>query len=578
MKKYNFRKTGKLIMGLNGWFERSHDASAVLIEVTSNNCKILAALEEEKIIGVKCAYDRLPTNAIKDILNMFELHAEDIDYIVFGWNYPNVFSREKKEYTNEFILESLFQKKISKMIPIYFIDHHLAHASACYRTSLYEKAICLVVDGCGESESTSIWKCENNNLELVKKYSIESSFGFLYEAVNICLGFKTNESGKTMGLAAYGEPIFFDKLLKYYNKDLSINREFKRILKKIEKIKDKNDFYDYQSNVIKTWLLIFRKELNISVSKKKINSFYECDKTYKDLSASVQKVLEYKIIKEINYWVEELNLSNLCIAGGVGLNCRMNGKIIKLDSVKNLYIQPAAGDAGVALGSAMELANRKGYFSKIKSLFDPYLGCEYEDYEIEKFLYLNNIEFKKVKSAEKYIAESIAKNKVIALFQGRNEWGPRALGKRSIISSPIKGNADYINLNIKHRELGRPLCPSILLDDTDILLQNFVNESLYMNIAYSVNKNIDGHESIIHYDKSFRPQFVKKGLNNEFYEQLKTIKNVTGSSIIINTSLNDSTPIIYTLEQSLEFFNRINVDSMIFNNRIIVERKEKNVI
>ncbi|WP_281061763.1 carbamoyltransferase N-terminal domain-containing protein, partial [Clostridioides difficile] len=223
---------------------------------------------------------------------------------------------------------------------------------------------------------------------------------------------------------------------------------------KIEKIKDKNDFYDYQSNVIKTWLLIFRKELNISVSKKKINSFYECDKTYKDLSASVQKVLEYKIIKEINYWVEELNLSNLCIAGGVGLNCRMNGKIIKLDSVKNLYIQPAAGDAGVALGSAMELANRKGYFSKIKSLFDPYLGCEYEDYEIEKFLYLNNIEFKKVKSAEKYIAESIAKNKVIALFQGRNEWGPRALGKRSIISSPIKGNADYINLNIKHRELG----------------------------------------------------------------------------------------------------------------------------
>ena len=315
-------------------------------------------------------------------------------------------------------------------------------------------------------------------------------------------------------------------------------------------------------------------KFGIKRNKKKVDSYYNIAQKYKNLAASVQYVLEQKVTNEIRKWIIKENLVNVCLSGGVALNCTLNGKILKMPEVERIFVQPAAGDSGVALGAALEQAYRMGAISKMEKEFSPYLGIEYTCDEIVRFCEKYHLKFKIKSDASYDIAKALCQGKVVGIFQGRNEWGPRALGNRSIISLPNKEKLDFINMEVKQRELGRPLGPSLL--ETDYRILNDVNKQFgrYMNIAYQLDNSIeDRFGAVIHIDKSFRPQYVTETNNILFYHQLRELKKQIGNSIVINTSFNLATPIVYSLEQVLSYFMSKRIDLVVFNNEIIIEKE-----
>lgn len=440
--------------------------------------------------------------------------------------------------------------------------------------SKFSEALVVVIDGCGEEEAFSIWLGEDTKLKCLYKSPINTSFGFLFEATNLSLGFRVNESGKTMGLAAYGKPLYKGQLMESFaENDLSPSKDFEKLCKSVQRLTNINNLssFENQDLMIRTWLMLFEERMKLGMISSKPDSFYDYSNDYKNLAASVQSTLEEKITLEIKKWLNKTGLRNVCIAGGVGLNCTNNGKILTLNEVEQMFVQPAAGDAGVSLGSALELAEQLGYKSIISHDFTSYLGVELDDGEIIQYLKDNNIRYKYVEGAEKYIAEKIAKDGIVAVFQGKNEWGPRALGNRSIISSANKGKRDIINAKVKNRELGRPLAPSMLKEDFGFLNNNVKMFNEYMNVAYKAEQYLDEISSILHIDNTYRPQYVTEDKNITYFRQLKEIKKELGKSIIINTSLNNDTPIVYSVKQALKLFGQNSLSLMVFNNHIILD-------
>ena len=573
MQKKIYKKDGYLILGVNGWIERRHDASAALIEVTKHSCRILGALEEEKIIGIKRAYDMFPTKSIQCLLNMFSLCPEDIDEIAIGWNFPQFYKNLNYTYpfvSDAMILEQIFGRPINKQIQIHFVDHHLAHAACSYRTSNYKDALVFVLDGQGEDTSISVWKTENHVLIKLEEMPISCSLGYMYEAANYILGFQTYESGKTMGLAAYGTPTYTDEILSCFP-DFNLGHKLKLYMKMFRHYSIKT--MDMSPTMISTWRYFYENDLGTLQNDEKITSFYETPLIYKNLASSVQRVLEIKVIDIIKKFVEETNIHEICLGGGVALNCKMNGEVLKEKCVDRLFINPAANDAGVSLGAALELAHQSGYCANISGEFNPFLGIAFSNDEIIANLKEKGIKYYVVDDAADYVAKCIEQNRVLALFQGRNEWGPRALGNRSIIAnSTVLNNLDYINGFVKDREFGRPLSPSIIDDEQTIFSKAVKMVGRYMNIAYYGENQIDKHPAIIHVDNTYRPGFVSEDFNQDYYHQLASVKGLMGSSVVINTSFNLKTPIICWMDDALEMWKTRALNSLVFNNSIIVEK------
>lgn len=575
MKSYDYKKNGLLILGINGWVHGSHDMSAALIEVNNNECKILGCLEEEKVVGKKNIYDRFPVSSIKSLLKMYNLEPEDIDQIAVGWNYPKLYDDLSLAWpfaNDEEIIQLLFGRKVNKLIPVTYIDHHKAHAASAYRASQFDCALCFVIDGNGERESYSVWRCEGDNISCVSSSDSESSLGFLFEATNLLIGFNNTDSGKTMGLAAYGAPVFGEVIKSYFDENISANGKFRDLYNKFRRFETPQNIMSFQMTGIRTWLSIFTNSLNIEQNIKEVDSFYDCEEKYKNVAASVQKVLEEKVLCEVQKWICVTGIHNICIAGGVGLNCTMNGKILQMPFVDDMFVQPASGDSGVALGAALERAYQLGRCSRIKGLFSPYLGSEIEDREVVLWCEQNGIDYIYRENAEDILVNSLCNNESIAVFQGRNEWGPRALGARSILSLPQEGKLDFINKKVKKRELGRPLGPSMLEEDAKILESNLKTYGRYMNIAYCTTKCNEKIASIIHVDGTYRPQFVNRKILDIYHNQLELLKKIYGNSIVINTSFNVDTPIIYNIKQAISFLEQREITKLFVNNRIIISK------
>lgn len=573
MKKKKHRKDGYLILGINGWVERRHDASAALVEVTKHSCKILGALEEEKIIGIKRACDIFPTKSIQYLLDMFNLSPEDIDEIAIGWNFPELYEKSNSIYpffSDKKILEMIFGKSINKKMQIHFVNHHLAHAACSYRTSNYKDALIFVLDGQGENSSISVWKTENYNLIKLEEMPISSSLGYMYEATNYILGFQTYESGKTMGLAAYGNPAYVDRILSGFP-DFKLGHRLELYMKIFSHYSIHT--LDMSPTMISTWRHFFERDLGVLRNTEKITTFYKVPSIYKDLAFSVQKILEMKVIAIIKKYVAETNIHKICLGGGVALNCKMNGEVLKEKCVDSVFVNPAANDAGVSLGAALELAHQIGYCANTSGEFNPFLGIAFTNDEIIMKLKEKGIRYHTVDDAAGYVADCIEENKKLALFQGRNEWGPRALGNRSIIAnSMVYSNLDYINGFVKNREYGRPLSPSIIDDECELFTTSIKMKGRYMNIAYYAENHIDRHPAIIHVDNTYRPGFVSEDFNKVYYYQLASVKKAIGSSVVINTSFNLQTPIICWIEDALEMWKTRELFSLVFNNAIIVEK------
>ena len=597
------------ILGISAFYHDS--AASILIDG-----EIMAAAQEERFTRKK--HDaNYPFNAIEFVLKSANLRLSQVDHIVFFEKPFLKFERLLETYVAFapkgflsfckampiWIKEKLFQKNLlfNKLKThdenfksdenIFFSEHHLSHAASAFYPSPFSEAIVLTADGVGEWATTTvaIGKCEN--LDIVKEIHFPHSLGLLYSAFTYYTGFKVNSGEyKLMGLAPYGSPIYLEKIMKLID------------------IKDDGSFrLDQKYFNYATGLTMTNKNFeDLFGQKPRDPKKNDLTQFHMDLAASIQKVTEEIMIKLAKSLREEYKIDNLCLAGGVALNCVANGKLFKEKIFKNIWVQPAAGDAGGSLGAALalwhkELGNKRTILPNDK-MKGSYLGGEFSQSQIEKELQqlsANFITLKYDQLIEK-TAELISEGNAIGWFQGRMEFGPRALGNRSIIGDPRSDIMQKIlNLKVKYRESFRPFAPSILKEDVKDWF-NFVGESPYMLMVADINqeKKIEMTESqkklfgidklnikrseipaVTHVDYSSRLQTVNKETNPKYYDLISKFKEKTSCPIIINTSFNvRGEPIVCSPTDAFNCFMGTELDYLVIGNCILDKKKQKSVL
>jgi carbamoyltransferase len=534
------------ILGISAYY---HDSSAALLK----DGKIVAASEEERFTRKKHDFS-FPQNAIKYCLKSQNISIDDIDYIGFYEKpllkferilYQHLESFPKSYKTFLAALPSWFNEKlrvvktIKKRLnykkDILFIEHHLAHAASSFLVSPFKEAAILSIDGVGEWTTTAFGIGKDNDIKLQKEIKFPHSLGLLYSSITAYLGFKVNNSEyKVMGLSAYG------------NTNKKTNPYYKKI-KKVIDIKPDGSFslnmkyfvYHYKDRMPS-------KALEEILDGKTRKSNEELTNRHKDIAAAIQLITEEVLIKILKYIRKQTNQENLVMAGGVALNSVANGKILKKSGFKNLWIQPNASDGGTSIGVASYIYNtilgkKRSYIQK-----HSYLGPKFTSEEIKSFLQENKIKFNEFKSESNLLKKTallIYNNSVVGWFQHGMEWGPRALGARSILSNPTNQKMqEILNLKVKHREKFRPFAPVITKEDTKNYFDSDptipdITDSMLM--VYPIKKK--WHKKIpavTHVDGSGRLQTITKEQNPLYYNLIKEFQKISGIPILINTSFN----------------------------------------
>jgi carbamoyltransferase len=560
-----------IILGINGWYTRSHDPSACLIK----NGKILAMAEEERFIRQKYAVEKLPLNAIGFCLNKVGLKPDDIGIVAFGWDYKKKYKLRgiNFPYSSDEILDFIFPHstfKHKQKPKLAIVPHHLAHAASAFFTSGLNEATILVVDGQGEDESTTIAHGKGNKISILKSFPIKDSLGYFYESINKYIDFHYLDSGKTMGLALYGRANIDFSNIKIKDGGYNVN------LKK--ELRYDSLHLDEQEALVALWHNEIKKyvkspnkvEYVFDRYSNKIKPKFDISQPYKNLAASAQAVLEKTVIHLVEVAIKMTGIKDVCLSGGVALNCVANGKILQSKLVDNLFVFPSANDAGVSAGAALYTAAQYDKDAKFTRMTHPYWGPEYANEEIKKILKTRKIRHKKLKNVCKTTAELLVENKIIGWFQGRMEIGPRALGNRSILASPMtKNNWKKVNL-VKGRELWRPLAPATLDEHKEEYFENIIY-SPFMLAAFQVKK--DKRKSvpaIVHVDGSSRPQTVSKSVNKKFWSLISHFHKLTGVPVVLNTSFNGpGEPIICSPQDALSTFYNGGLDYLIMNDYLI---------
>ena len=593
------------ILGISAFY---HDSAACILQ----DGKIIAAAQEERFTRKK--HDpSYPYNAIEFVLKFAKLKLSEVDQIVFFEKPFLKFERLLETYVGFapkgfisfskamplWIKEKLFQKKLlfeklkkhdnnyNSDSNIYFSDHHLSHAASAFFPSPFNEAVILTADGVGEWATTTVAVGKKNNLEIKKEIHFPHSLGLLYSAFTYYVGFKVNSGEyKLMGLAPYGNPIYEEKIKNLI--DIKEDGSFRLDQK----------YFNYA-----TGLTMTNEKFNRLFGKKPRNAFKEkISQFHMDIAASIQKVTEEIMIKLARSIREEYNIKNLCLAGGVALNCVANGKILKEKIFENIWIQPAAGDAGGSVGAALALwyieDNNQRKLNSEDDMQGSYLGPEFTQNEIEEQLKLSGAKFETLSydNLIEQTAENLSKQKVIGWFQGRMEFGPRALGNRSILGDPRSENMQKnLKLKVKFRESFRPFAPSILAEDTSEWF-NLKIESPYMLLVSEINpkKKIEMNDeeiklfgieklnikrsevpAVTHVDYSARVQTVKRERNKIYYDLISKFKEKTECPVIINTSFNvRGEPIVNTPLDAFNCFMGTNLDFLIIGNCVLDKKKQ----
>lgn len=566
------------ILGISAYY---HDSAAVLLK----DGVVLYGAEEERFTRIK--HDNgFPNRAVEFCLKNAGITIKDINYIsyyekplfkferlmqTFVETYPfslRVFLKGMPEHLDYKIkIEKTIKDKLKYKGKVFFIPHHLSHASASYFASPFKNSAILTIDGVGEYQTTALWRGNKNNVELLKSIDFPDSLGLLYSTFTAFLGFKINEDEyKVMGLAAYGKPKYIKQIYKMI--DVRNDGSFKL----------DQSFFGYR-NTFKMWNDKFEKVFG---NPRKPND--AMSKKHKDIAASIQKVTEEIYFKILNHLYGIVRSENLTLSGGVALNALANGKIYLNTPFKNIYIFGAAGDSGGALGSALftyhNILKNKNR-AVVKNL---YFGSSYTNFEIEEELKSHNLDFRKFKREADLIsttAKLLSDGKIIGWFQGKMEFGPRALGARSILSSPNpRGMKEKVN-RIKVRELFRPFAGSIL---QEIVHEYFeVPEknhwSPFMIFCFIVKKEKRKDlAAIVHKDNTCRIQTVNKEDNGIYYKLIKKFYDLTGIPCVLNTSFNlKGEPIVDTPKQAIEDFLKTKMDYLVIGDYIIFKKlNEKN--
>ena len=595
----------KSILGISAFY---HDSAACLLQ----DGKIIAAAQEERFTRKK--HDpSYPHNAIEFVLKYANLKLSEVDQIVFFEKPFLKFERLLETYVAFapkgfvsfskamplWIKEKLFQKNLlfNKLKEhdknyksdenIFFSDHHLSHAASAFFPSPFEEAIVLTADGVGEWATTTVAVGKGNKLDIKKEIYFPHSLGLLYSAFTYYAGFKVNSGEyKLMGLAPYGNPIYEDKIHQLV--DIKEDGTFRL----------NQDYFNYATGLTMT----SSKFHNLFGQKPRNPINEKLTQFHMDIAASIQKVTEDIMINLSKSLRKEYNIKNLCLAGGVALNCVANGKILTAKIFDNIWVQPAAGDAGGSLGAALALWHLdQGNERKINLNDDmkgSYLGPEFTQNQIEEELKSIGAIYESV-NYEKLInqtSEYLSKEKAIGWFQGRMEFGPRALGGRSILGDPRSEKMQKnLNLKVKYRESFRPFAPSILKED----LSNWFNlnvDSPYMLLVAEIksDKKIEMTEeqkqlfgidklnikrseipAVTHVDYSARIQTVTQKNNKPYYDLISKFKEITSCPVIVNTSFNvRGEPIVNTPTDAFNCFMGTELDYLVIGNCILEKNKQ----
>ena len=576
------------ILGINAYHA---DSSACLVI----DGKLINAVEEERFTRVK-HWAGFPIQSIKFCLENSNLKISDIDKISLNFD-PNanllkkILFIIKKRPSLGLIVDRLKRKKKYQSIKaildkeftdykfkgdIENIEHHYAHLSSAYHVSPFDKACVLSVDGFGDFASTAWGFGENNQIKINKKVYFPHSLGIFYQAITQFLGFKNyGDEYKIMGLAPYGKPTFVDKLKKIIQ--LNSDGTFKLNLDYFKFYKQ-NFSYKWDAGEIKIEDLYSKKLINLLGKEK--NKKDEINDFHKDLAHSAQKVYEEAFLNILNNLFKKYKNENLCISGGCGMNSVANGKILNNTNFKNIYIQPAAGDAGGAIGAAYTSYFREKDNKKNFQMTHSYWGTSFDDKQILRTIKDNEIKIKnqnckyeKILDDEalyKIVSKSIAEGKVVGWFQDKMEWGPRALGNRSILGDPRRADMkDILNIKIKRRESFRPFAPSILREYVKDWFEQ-EDDVPFMMKVYQVKKNKRQEiPAVTHVDGSGRLQTVKHETNSKYYNLIKQFYKLTNVPILLNTSFNENEPIVSKPEEALDCFLRTKMDVLVMGNNLI---------
>ncbi len=561
-----------IIVGFSCFY---HDSAACILK----DGEIIAAALEERFTRVK--HDNsFPEKAIEFCLNSLRIAANEVDAFVFYEKPIKKFDRMLSQiiatfpksimtftstipsWTKEKLdVREILRKKFNYVNKLYFVDHHLSHAASAYYLSGYKDSVILTMDGVGEWSTTTLGTGKGNTINIEKEIKFPNSLGLLYSAITAYLGFKVNSHEyEVMGLSAYGNPDHFFQKFKKIVKTFS-DGSFELNMK----------YFDFLWNS-----RMPSREMEKLFGYKTRLKNEPIEDHHKNIAASLQKTVEEIVFNLLDKIHNKYGSDNLCVAGGVGLNSLMNGKVLSRTPFKSVFIPPDPGDAGGAMGAALFVAN---YFSDLKLPVDnlPFLGPEYGNIEIKSKLdqFKLKYSFFTKKRLVNVTSNLLIKQKIIGWFQGKMEWGPRALGARSILASATDASIrDKINAAVKHREMFRPFAPAILEEYVDKYFykdKKLPISSRFMLLVYKFKKKFRGLvPAVVHVDGTGRLQSVKRKDNELYYDLINAYRQKTGIPLILNTSFNlGGEPIVCTPEDAIKSFLATNIDYLVIGNYLV---------
>lgn len=541
------------------------------------NGQVVAAVEEERFTRKKHTSD-FPRKSVEYCLESAGLKINDIDYIGF-YELPEVkfdrlisthmhfFPKSYEQFepfaatwfSRNMRMEQILREELKYEKELVFVDHHLAHAASAFIPSPFEKAAILTIDGVGEWTTTAWGLGEGNSVELHNEIKFPDSLGLLYSAITSYLGFKVNSGeGKLMGLTSYGKPTYRDK--------------FNELIE----IRDDGSF--------KLNLDYFKFHTSLEMFNEKFDNLFKCRREpeseikpeHENLACSLQIVVEEAILKMVRHIHKETGLKTLCMGGGVTLNSVTNGKILKETPIKDIFIQPAANDAGSSLGCALYI-NSCILGDKTRWKMNAYLGHEATRDEVGEYLKTTDLKYREVdeETLVEEVARMVADNKIVGWYQGRMEFGPRALGNRTILANACHPEMkDILNRRVKFREVFRPYAASVLEEKLGDYFDNDYT-SPFMLLVYNVLENKkDVIPSVTHVDGTCRVQSITPEYNPRYYKLIKKFYDITGVPMILNTSFNiRGEPIVRDVKEAVNCFLGNDMDALAVDRFILIKER-----
>jgi carbamoyltransferase len=540
------------ILGISGGFRLGYqDAAAVLIQ----DGNVIAAIEEERLSRIKHAPSIVPYYAIKEVLQIAGITIEQVDEIAaHGSTWGPQYQTDVKEY---FTSHFGFCPKLS------FWHHHMAHAAGSFFSSGFDHSMILTIDNSGDGVSTQLAVGKSQSIEVIEQYKRPQSLGIFYSALTQFCGFKKeSDEYKLMGLAAYAK-----KDAYHLGDFLSIDKNGRYQI---------NDAYIFpfepgKPQPSQQQLLYSGKLQELTGIEPRVPGT-PIKEEYIELAGAAQKKFEEALIATVRFLHSKTQLRKLCLSGGAALNCVANGKLLQLDFIDEIFVQPASSDAGIAMGCA-QLATA-AHNIRPNKVTTAYLGRKFDNEAIGKFLNLAGIKYKEIENPAKEAAQYLVQEKVIGWFQGAAEFGPRALGNRSIIASAAKKEmTDRINLKIKFRESFRPFCPSVLEEDCLLYFNLKADSAPYMTLTCEGTPlALTKVPAAIHADGTARIQTVSRESNEPFYNLLTEYKALSGTGVLLNTSFNrNHEPIADSPSDAVSAFFGSGLDALFIGNYLILK-------